>query len=48
MPAKSTAQRKFMGAALSEKEGKCKGCTKKVKKAAEGMSKKELKDFLRK
>lgn len=48
MPAKSTAQRNFMGAALSEKEGKCKKCTKKVKKAAKGMSKEELKDFLKK
>ena len=47
MPAKSTAQRKFMGAALSEKEGKCKTCSKKVKKAAEGMSKNELKEFLK-
>lgn len=47
MPAKSEKQRKFMGAALSCKEGKgtCRG---KIGKAAKGMSKNEIKKFTRK
>lgn len=45
MPAKSEAQRKFMGQVLSYKRGKLKNPSKKVREAAESMSESEARDF---
>jgi hypothetical protein len=47
MPAKTEKQRKFFGAVMSAKKGK-KGVTGAAKKAAKEMSKKTIKDFLKK
>jgi hypothetical protein len=47
MPAKSEKQRKFFGAVMGAKEGK-KGVTGAAKKASKEMSKKTIKDFLKK
>ena len=47
MPAKSEKQRKFFGAVMSAKEGKG-SVTGAAKKAAKEMSKKTIKDFLKK
>ena len=46
MPSKTEKQRRFFGAVLSAKEGK--GGRGKAAKAAKGMSKNQIKDFLHK
>ncbi len=48
MPAKSEDQRKFMSAVLSYKEGKMPDASNQVKRAAEGMDKKQILDFVKK
>lgn len=47
MPAKTEKQRKFFGAVMGAKKGQ-KGISKKAKKVAEEMPKKEIKKFLTK
>jgi hypothetical protein len=45
MPAKSKAQRKFMGIVRAIQEGKMKGASKEAMKAADSMSKSDVKDY---
>lgn len=45
MPAKSKAQKKFFGLLYAYKKGKVKSIPKKLKKIADEMSLKDLKDF---
>ena len=47
MPAKSEKQRKFFRAVMGAKKGQ-KGVSGEAKKAAKEMSKKQIKDFLKK
>jgi hypothetical protein len=46
MPSKTEKQRKFFGAVMGAKKGQ-KGISKKAKKVAEEMPKKEIKKFLK-
>lgn len=46
MPATSEKQKRFFGAVMGAKKGQ-KGVTGAAKKAAKGMSKKQIKDFLK-
>ncbi|MFH1640475.1 MAG: DUF3008 domain-containing protein [Candidatus Omnitrophota bacterium] len=45
MPAKSKKQRRFMGIVAAIQEGKMKHASKGAEKAAEGMSKEDVKDY---
>lgn len=45
MPAKSEKQRRLMGAALAYKRGENKDASEEIKKVANGMTEKELKEF---
>lgn len=45
MPSKSKSQQRFFGMVDAYKKGELKNPSKKIKKAAEGMTKKEVKDF---
>ena len=45
MPAVSKVQRRFFGLALCYKEGRCKDVSDKVKKVANSMTLKQLKDY---
>ena len=47
MPATSEKQRRFFGAVMGAKEGQ-KGVSGAAKKAAKGMTKKQIRDFLKK
>jgi len=47
MPAKSESQRRLMGMALAYKRGRYKDASKEVKDVADGMSEKQLLDFMK-
>lgn len=45
MPAKSKQQQKFMGRVYAYKQGKKKGASSAIKRAAKSMTKKQVKEF---